>query len=212
MAMACRHAPVHALHRPRTLGTHAEIGNFVQYKSISSGGPPYGTLLQNLEVWCKNLSPAGPLNKPPFCLPLQVPPLNLHSWRPSISPSKRGSHYFLLFSPQSSPPVLPQPDRGKSPSGGGAHCRSPGRTVSIRKRFLSASTFAGRSGTTQAELAAGIQHARVRRRSPARTAGTREANRPPRNHCQAVLPQRCLPPPVCAAPDLVRALLAVAAA
>jgi hypothetical protein len=111
MAMACRHAPVHALHRPRTLGTHAEIGNFVQYKSISSGGPPYGTLLQNLEVWCKNPSPAGPLNKPPFCISLQIPPLSLHPWRPSISPSKRGSTIFFCFL------LSPHPLSSRNPTG-----------------------------------------------------------------------------------------------
>jgi hypothetical protein len=30
-------------------------------------------------------------------MPLQIPPLSLHSWRPSTSPSKCGSHHFFLF-------------------------------------------------------------------------------------------------------------------
>jgi hypothetical protein len=71
-------------------------------------GPLYRPLLQNLEVSCKNPTPAGPLNIPPFCMPLRIPPPTLHSWRPSKSPSKCGPHhfYFLLSVFSSFPPCL----------------------------------------------------------------------------------------------------------
>jgi hypothetical protein len=68
-----------------------------------------------LEVLCKNLTPAGPLNRPPFCIPLQIPPPTLHSWRPSISPSKL---WVPLHTPP--PPFLC------------LHCTTHGPTPAIR--------------------------------------------------------------------------------
>jgi hypothetical protein len=102
---------------PLFLANKARMARFLEHLQR---GPPYGPLLQNLKVWCKNPSPAGPLNKPLFCIPLQIPPLSLHSWRPSISPSKHGSHhiYFLSLSslpPNTFSPLSPPPHRRPPP-------------------------------------------------------------------------------------------------
>jgi hypothetical protein len=46
----------------------------------------------------KNTTLAGSLNAPSFFRPLQISHPNLHFWRPSILPSKCGSHpFYLLF-------------------------------------------------------------------------------------------------------------------
>jgi hypothetical protein len=44
------------------------------------------------------------------------PPPTLHSWRPSIAPSKRGTHHFFLFPlpPPDQPPDLDHPARPMS--------------------------------------------------------------------------------------------------
>jgi hypothetical protein len=55
---------------------------------------------KNLEVLGKKPTPAGALYRPLFFILLQIPTPTLHSWRPSISPSKRGTHCFpFSFSP-----------------------------------------------------------------------------------------------------------------
>jgi hypothetical protein len=77
--------------------------------------PPYGPLLQNLEVLVKKPTPAGPLSKPLFCIPLQILPSTLHFWRPSIPPPNVGPT-ILLFPPHpGSQPPSPVPPPAAPP-------------------------------------------------------------------------------------------------
>jgi hypothetical protein len=99
-------------------------------------GPPYGPLIQNLEVWWQKPTPPGPLNKLLFCIPLQISHLNLHSWRPSILPTKLWvpPPFFFPLSPPYSPssgrpPSQPRRRGGAPPSTASEparRCRSPG--------------------------------------------------------------------------------------
>jgi hypothetical protein len=50
-------------------------------------GPPYGPLLRNLEVLCKNPTPARPLNRPSFCILLSIYHLNLHPPLQTVGPT-----------------------------------------------------------------------------------------------------------------------------
>jgi hypothetical protein len=85
-------------HRGREEVRATPVGAF-----IWASTPKFGGLV-------KNPTPVGPLNRPPFCIPLQISHLNLHSWRPSTSPSKRGTHHFYyLLLTSTVPCTLPSP-------------------------------------------------------------------------------------------------------
>jgi hypothetical protein len=61
------------------------------------GGLYTGLLLQNLEVLCKNTTPARPLSRPSFCILLQIPLPTLHSWRPSNPFQKWVPPFSFIF-------------------------------------------------------------------------------------------------------------------
>jgi hypothetical protein len=77
----------------------------------------YGPLLQNLEVLCKILTPVGSLNRPSFCMSLQIPLPPAIPRGPPFSPPNVGPTLFPLLPtstghappPSRRLPILPPP-------------------------------------------------------------------------------------------------------
>jgi hypothetical protein len=67
------------------------IHSLQQFQQRPLNEPP----LQYLKVWCKNSTPAKLLNRPTFCIPLQIYPLSLNFRGPSTSPPNGVPPFFL---------------------------------------------------------------------------------------------------------------------
>jgi hypothetical protein len=64
-----------------------------------------------LKIWCKNSSPAGPLNKPPFCIPSKCPLSTSILEGPPFPPPNVGPTIFFCFL------LSPHPLSSRNPTG-----------------------------------------------------------------------------------------------